>query len=151
MRRAEKEITGAAGLREAFLAARTLILAINGEEAPYLVPLSFGLEGECIYVHSSPAGRKMDLLSRFPRVSFAAVEEPVILEGEAACGFTARARSVVGRGTARLVTDEKERIRGLDAIMRHYSGRPPVYAPGVLARTVVIAIQIDGLRGKRTG
>ena len=53
---------------------------------------------------------------------------------------------------ARVVEDEEERRRGLDVIMRHYGvGGPFVYNPGSLARTSVIAIQIDTLHGKSAG
>jgi nitroimidazol reductase NimA-like FMN-containing flavoprotein (pyridoxamine 5'-phosphate oxidase superfamily) len=151
MRRREKEILDPAELAQVFDAARTLVLGIADEGAPYLVPLFFGPAGDSLYVHSGPAGTKMELLARSPRVSFAAVEEPVVLPGDASCRFTARSRSVVGYGTLRIVTDEAERTRGLDAIVRHYTPQPPTYDPGALARTVVLAIDIETVRGKRTG
>jgi len=62
--------------------------------------------------------------------------------------------SVVGTGRARIVDEEEERRRGLDAIMRHYpaaGASPPVYRAESLARTCVIAIHIDTLHGKSVG
>ncbi len=151
MRRAEKEITNPAELEEVLHSARTLVLGIEDEGAPYLVPLFFGPAGDRLYVHSGPAGTKMALLARRPRVSFTAAEEAVILPGKTSCDFTARSRSVVGYGTARVVTEESERVLGLDAIMRHYSPQPTSFDPAVTAKTVVLAIDIEELRGRRTG
>jgi hypothetical protein len=73
--------------------------------------------------------------------------------GSAACDFTTAARSVVGTGRARIVEDEAERIRALDSIMRHYTGKEfgrDAYRPGPLSRTCIIAIRMDTLRGKDT-
>jgi hypothetical protein len=151
MRRGEKEITDAAELEEVLGSVRTLVVGFSGEEAPYLVPLSFGWDGRCLYIHSGPSGRKMELLGKDPRVGFAASEEPVIVPGEASCSFSVRSRSVVGQGTIRIVSGESERLRGLDAIMRHYTSQAPSYDPAALAKTVVLAIDVREMRGKRTG
>ncbi len=151
MRREGKEITEPAELQDVLRSARTLVLGIADEGAPYLVPLFFGCAGDRLYVHSGPAGTKMTLLARDPRVSFAAAEEAVILPGATSCRFTARSRSVVGYGTARVVTDESERVLGLEAIMRHYSPQPASFDPVAMAKTVVLAIDIEELRGRRTG
>jgi uncharacterized protein len=151
MRRSEKEITDPAELDEVLQAARTLVLGICGAAEPYLVPLSYGWAGRTIYLHCAPAGRKLELLAANPRVSFAAVEEPVIVSAAEACGWSARARSVVGTGTVRRVEDEAERTRGLAAVMRHYSPGEWSLSPAVLARTVVLALDVDAMTGKRTG
>jgi nitroimidazol reductase NimA-like FMN-containing flavoprotein (pyridoxamine 5'-phosphate oxidase superfamily) len=58
---------------------------------------------------------------------------------------------VVGTGVARVVSDPAEKLRGLEAIMRHYGEGRPVYRPETLARTCVIAIAVQSMRGKRLG
>ncbi len=151
MRRSERRIEDPAEVSEVLEKARTLVLGIADEEAPYLVPLCYGHEADRLYIHSGPGGTKMELLARSPMVSFAAVEEPVIRGGPASCSFSARSRSVVGYGRARVVTDPEERVRGLDAIMRHYAPPPYSYDPGKLEKTVVLAIDIRAMQGKRTG
>jgi hypothetical protein len=151
MRRAEREIVGDAGIREILEAAPVLYLAIRDDPAPYVIPVCFGFEKGTIYFHSAVAGTKVDLLRADPRVGFSAHAGFEVKAGRAACDFAARALSVTGTGVARIVEEEKERIRGLDLIMRHYSSPAPSYSPSTLARTLVIAVDIRAIRGKRIG
>ena len=87
-------------------------------------------------------------------MGFSACTDVAIRAGADACSSTASGMSVVGTGRARIVEDGEERIRGLDAILRHYHSTavmPPVYRPQSLSRTCVIAIHIATLQGKSTG
>ena len=149
-------ISDPALLQDILREAPVLFLALRAEAAPYVVPVSFGIQGNVIYIHGAPAGRKIELLRADPRVGFSACSKAAILRGADACSFSASGRSVVGTGRARVVTDEAERISGLDAIMRHYgdgdeSKGPTRYRPEPLSRTCVIAIHVETLTGKRTG
>ena len=131
--------------------ATVLCLALHDRPAPYAIPVNFGWDGTTLYVHSAPRGTKIDLLAADARVGFCAWPGGGIVAGETACDWGARGESVAGTGTARLVTDPAEKLRGLDAIMRHYGADRPAYTPGVLDRTTVIAIAVESLRGKRLG
>jgi hypothetical protein len=82
-------------------------------------------------------------------VGFSAVADAEVVPGAAACDFTAHGRSVVGRGTARIVADPDERRRGLDALMRHCGMRQPDYRADSLALSCVVKIDVEELRGKR--
>ncbi len=154
MRRAEREIIDRAAIDAVLASARVLFLALRDEPAPYVLPVCFALEKDTLYVHSALAGAKIDLLRRSPVVGFSACTDMRVIAGSAACDFTSAARSVVGTGRARIVENEGERRRGLDAIMRHYADglfTEASYRPGSLSRTCVIAIRIDTVRGKSTG
>ncbi len=132
--------------------ARYLVLGIGDEPAPHVVPLFYGQEQGRLYFHCARRGTKLDLLRARPRVSFVAAEEPEIRPGESACRFSARCRSVMGRGVARIVSDDAERIRGLDAIMRHYAASTdPRYSPDDLARTLVVCIDVEEIHARRIG
>lgn len=158
MRRHEKEVTDRAALEEILHSAPLLSLALRDDPAPYVIPVCFGLDGENLYVHSALAGTKIDLIMADPIVGFCACADVSVTAAEPACASSASGRSVVGTGRARIVRDEAERERGLNAIMRHYQGAGPVagtaaaaptYRPEQLSRTAVIAIRIDTLHGKR--
>jgi len=84
-------------------------------------------------------------------VGFSAHADYALVRGDAACDCGVRASSVAGTGVARLVTDEREKLRGLDAIMRHYGEGRPAYRQETLARTCLIAIAVRTVRGKRLG
>jgi uncharacterized protein len=153
MRRAEREISDPAQIQEILAMSPVLFLALHDAPAPYVVPLCFGCADQTLYVHGAATGTKLALLAANPSVGFSASTEMIVVPGKAACSFTCRAQSVLGTGRARVVTDEAERRRALDLIMRHYAPQaaPFSYAPGAFARTTVIAIDIEAVRGKRFG
>lgn len=149
MRKARKEITERSELEAVLARADVLYLALHDEPAPYVIPLSFGYADGALWFHCASEGTKLDLLRRDPRVGFAAVTDARVVAGTAACDFSATGESVVGRGTARVCTDPDERRRGLDALMRHHGMDRPEYRADALARTCVVRIDVEELRGKR--
>ncbi len=155
MRRADREIIDPAVLEGILADARILFLALHDQPAPYVLPVCYGYQEGTIYVHSVPAGTKIDLVLRDPMVGFSASTEMVVVPGKTACDFSCRARSVVGTGRAAIIADEEERRRGLELIMRHYAPGAPgdawTWRPDSLSRTCVIGIRILSLRGKQTG
>jgi nitroimidazol reductase NimA-like FMN-containing flavoprotein (pyridoxamine 5'-phosphate oxidase superfamily) len=175
MRRAESEITARAQLEEVLRKAKVLFLSLRDAQAPYVVPVCFGWEGDTLYVHSALSGTKIDLIRADPAVGFSACTDIILKRGATACDFSLQAQSVAGTGRARILADDKERARGLDLIMRHYSegdsAEAPVYGvpaervrpsgrartralaygAGSLSRTCVIAITIESLRGRQLG
>lgn len=149
MRKAEREITEAAELGKILARAKILFLALHDDPAPYVVPLCFAYEDSAVWFHCAREGTKLELLRRDPRVGFSAVADARIVAGQAACDFSAIGSSVVGRGIARIVTDPAELRRGLDALMRHHGVDSPAYRPESLARTCVVRVDVEELRGKR--
>lgn len=131
--------------------ARVLRLAMAVDNDAYLVPLSFGYDGQRIYFHTARNGLKLDYLRRNPRVCFEVEEEARLITHEEACEWTFAFASVIGRGVAHELVDHEERIHGLNEVMRHYGGVADWhFAPGVLSRTAVWAVEITELSGKRS-
>jgi hypothetical protein len=153
MRRTQRLVVDPEEVTRILAQCTVLFLSFHDEPAPYVVPLFFGYEPGRLYVHCAATGTKLDLLHADPRVGFSAVASAEIIESEAACDFTARAQSVIGSGIARIVEAEDERKHGLNLIMRHYTtdGGQDVlnYRPITLSRTVLIAVEIQSMTGKR--
>lgn len=151
MRRQDREILDRRELDELLHAAAVCRLALARHDEPYLVPLSFGYDGRRLYFHTALSGRKLDFVAHNPRVCFEVEEEPQVVEhAERGCAWGMAYASVIGYGRLVELQGEAERKCGLDEIMRHYSGRADwPYAPAVLARTRVWALEIDSLTGKR--
>lgn len=149
MRKAAREITDRAELEGVLAKAEVLFLALHDEPAPYVVPLNFAYAEGALWFHGAREGAKLDLIRRDPRVGFSAVADARIVPGAAACDFTASGASVVGRGTARIVTEPEERRRGLDALMRRHGMERAAYRAESLARTCVVRLDVEELRGKR--
>ena len=109
MRRAEREVTEEAHIREILEGCETLRLGLWDGEEVYVVPVSYGYlyeEGRCtLYFHGSAQGRKAEVLARGGNVGFELDRGAELVTAEVACGHSTRYQSVVGSGEAqRLVT-----------------------------------------------
>jgi nitroimidazol reductase NimA-like FMN-containing flavoprotein (pyridoxamine 5'-phosphate oxidase superfamily) len=60
-------------------------------------------------------------------------------------------RSVIGFGKASFVEDLEEKRKGLDAIMKHYSGRSFEYVEPAIESTCIIKVAIESMTGKESG
>ena len=70
MRRTEKEISDRPRLDALIRDSLVCRVAMAKDNAPYLVPLSFGYDGTAIYLHTAPAGRKISHFEANPQVCF---------------------------------------------------------------------------------
>lgn len=64
MRRAEKEITNRREIDSILLKATVCRIGFIDHETAYIVPLNFGYSDNCLYFHSAPNGKKIDLLKK---------------------------------------------------------------------------------------
>lgn len=115
---------------------------------PYVVPVCFGYEDGMLYFHSSPKGRKMDILRKNNAVCVELDVDQEIVKAERACKWSIKYRSVIGFGEAGLVEDAEEKRRALDVIMAHYGGQPQDYTKTTLEKTAVVRIEIQNATAK---
>jgi len=150
MRRREQEITDRAELRAILEAARVCRVAMVDGDRPYLLPLSFALDGDDLILHSAREGRKLEVLRRNPRVCFEVEDGVSLVTAGEACDFTFRFRTVVGNGEAEFVEDPAERSRLLGLFGPRY-GAPPHPPPDAeVRRTQVLRVRVTELTGKRS-
>jgi uncharacterized protein len=152
MRRGDKEIGDVAELHRILDDARVMRLAVIDGEQPYVVPLNFARELDRVWFHCAADGRKVRCLTERPRVCIEVDHLVEVTGGPSACGdWTSHYESVIGFGVATIVGDEGQRLHGLRTIMAKYSGTPDwEFSPEVLAKTVVVRVDLDGLTGKRS-
>ena len=149
MRRKEKKITDNKQMEQILAQAQVCRLAMVDQGQPYVVPLNFGYGDGCLYFHSAPEGRKIDVIKADPRVCFEVDELIKMNKAAAACDWGVSFKSVIGTGTARILDTPAEKKAGLDIIMAHYSGRSFDYPEKMLAKTAVIQIHIHEMTGKQ--
>lgn len=152
MRRKEKEITDPVELRRILGAAQVCRLALCDGDRPYLVPLTFALDGDDLVLHSARSGRKLDILRRNAAVCFEVEEGVEIAPAATACETGMRFRTVIGHGDAEIVDDRAERTRLLALFGPRYGVAPEATPPErEVERTCVIRIRVRELTGKRSG
>jgi nitroimidazol reductase NimA-like FMN-containing flavoprotein (pyridoxamine 5'-phosphate oxidase superfamily) len=150
MRRREKEITDPAELRRIVREARICRLAVADGDRPYLVPLTFALDGDDLVLHSARAGRKIEALRRNPAVCFEVEEGVEVVPAATGCQFSMRFRTVIGFGEAEFVEDQAERARLLALFGPRYGASPAPLPDTEIQRTCVLRIRVRELTGKRS-
>ncbi len=148
MRRKEKEITAPQAINNIIQGVKFCHLGFADKAEPYIVPVTFGYEDNHIYFHSAPAGRKVDLIKENNRVCFNIVTDvqPVDLNPKT-CSM--KYKSVTGIGTAHILTNPAEKIRGLKVIMRQSLGYERDFPLEKLDSTLVVRIDILEMKGKQ--
>ena len=154
MRRKDREVTDREEIAAMIAGMDTIRLAMNAENGPYIVPLSFGAEevdGRFIfYMHSAISGRKIELIGLSPSVGFELDRANGLVAGKEACEFSMRYQSVIGTGIARIITDGREKLHGMRKIMEHYTSRYDWDIPeAVLAHTAIIRLDEEEISAKR--
>ena len=150
MRRQEREIRDEAEIQEILEKGLVCRLGLYDGQYPYVVPLNYGYRNGCMYFHCAREGRKIDILKKNDRVCIEVDIDSRVVRGETPCRCTAKYRSVIGFGRARIIDDEREKKDGLDVIMAHYGGQGGEYDEKSLQRTCVIEVVIENMTGKQS-
>jgi len=150
MRRSEKEIVDRAEIDAIIRRSRVCRLGLSDCGQPYVVPLCFGYNGTAVYFHCAPDGRKLDILSNNDKVCVEFDVLEGVVEDDQACRWGARYQSVIGFGTAHIVSERAEKKDALALLMSQYSDRAFLFAENMMERTVVVRVDIDSITGKQS-
>lgn len=123
-------------------------LAMSFKDKPYVIPVNFGYEDNTVYIHCAHQGMKIDILKQNPQVSLTfAVDIETRLYGPPDT-WTTHYRSVVAFGKASLISDLKERQKGLNVFLKHYAGKEMDFEDKDLEKVNIIKIEIESMTGK---
>jgi nitroimidazol reductase NimA-like FMN-containing flavoprotein (pyridoxamine 5'-phosphate oxidase superfamily) len=151
MRRKDKEITDRDVIDAIINKAMFCRLALSEDNRPYIVPLSFGYDGTALYFHGAAEGKKIDILRKNSTVCFEFDNDCEPIQSDTGCDWSVRYESVIGYGKARLLEDMDSKLRALDIIMKHYSGKSFEYPEQKVNKTAVIRVDIETVTGKMSG
>ena len=151
MRKSRLEITKKDVLEEILSTQFICRLAMVDGGKPYLLPFNYGYRDGCLYIHSAPEGKKIDVLQKNPEVCFE-VEAPVeIIKGPKACDWSTRYRSVVGYGISEILSDKESKQMGLEVIMaQHGAPKMREFDARNMQKMVILKIKITSMTGKRS-
>ena len=151
MRKARQEITDRQELEEILQGSIICRMAMLDGGKPYIIPVNYGYRDGCIFIHSAPEGKKIDLLSQNQEVCFEVEDKVEITRGERACDWTTRYRSVLGYGNVEILSDETSKQQGLEVIMAQH-GAPELieFDPKNLKRMVILKLSITSMTGKQS-
>ena len=152
MRMKKREVTDKDEIFGILARSRAVHVGMFGDNHPYVVPVSFGMEvvdGKAlVYFHCGKRGLKIDLLKRNPNVC---IEADVFHAYELLQrGIDTRYESVIGFGRCEEVFGD-EKLHGLELLCEHcgYAGHDVSVCLG-LDITSVYRITVEEITGKRT-
>jgi hypothetical protein len=151
MRRAEKEITNRREIDMILSKATVCRIGFYDQQTPYIVPMNFGYKDNCLYLHSAPQGKKIELLKRNPRVCFEVEHNIEIINTGIPCQWSMSYSSVIGYGTASILTNIEQKQKALQILIDHYSpGTSYVFPEKKLNDIAIIKIEITQMTGKKS-
>ena len=153
MRRKDREVTDIQQILHIIGKCNILRLGLFDGEYPYIVPLHYGFEYAenrlVFYMHSAKEGHKLELIADNPRVCVELDGEAELISGgEVPCMYGSSFASVMGRGTAEIVSDEKEKIKGLSLLMKHQTNRDFTISGEMAATVAVIRVTLNEFTAK---
>lgn len=147
MRRKDRAV-GIEEARRLLESAEYGVLSMAGPEGvPHGIPLNFALTGDSIVFHCAPEGRKIDMLSANPKVSFCVVGRTQLMPEQ----FGTRYESVIATGPVEELSGGEKR-QGLVLLVRKYSAdhlkEGLEYIDRHAAGTKVFRIHLESITGK---
>lgn len=153
MRRHDRELTKSAEISAILKEALICRLAFNvPNSAPYIVPLNFGYEYENgklrLLFHGALEGKKLDLLANDPHVGFEMDCPGEIVTGNNACEYSIYFASIIGTGTAAIISGDAQRRHAIDLLMLKVAGKTMPIDDRVLAKTCLFEVIVDSFAAK---
>ena len=153
MRRNDREIKDKALIEQFITKEQIIRIAFYDNGDLYIVPLNYGFIYEndkyVFYFHGAKAGRKFELSKSSPMVGFEIDGEYELLQADVACDYSAKFQSVIGTGRLSIIEDYEEKIKGLNALMNHISGKSEWdYSKDMVNAVAVFRLEVDKLSCK---
>ena len=151
MRRKDKEIRDRGLISHIIKNCQVCRLGLAKDNTPYVVPVSFGYDGDAIYFHTAKEGKKIDYIEANNAVCFEFEHGVRLVPNEGnPCKWTFSFQSVIGYGKIHELVDESEKIEGLNRIMEQYSGQKWVFSEKMPSSIRVWRIVIETISGKQS-
>jgi len=155
MTKRERQITDEARILHILDTAKVLHLGLAVDNEPYVVPMNYGYTMEhgkpVLYLHSARKGKKLDMIRANPHVFFEMDCDLQPFEGKVPCQYGMAYSSVMGRGTARILHDEKdleEKKRAMTLLMKTQAGREFPFEDRLVSIVAVIRIDVEEYTAK---
>ena len=151
MRRKDKEIKDKDVIESIIKRATVCRIGLSENNVPYIVPLVFGYKNDCLYFHSAPEGKKIDIIKQNNNVCFELDVDCELVKSEDPCNWDMKYYSVIGFGKAFFVDDLEGKRKALNIIMEHYSSNSHEYPVNEINKVTIIKVKIDSMTGKKSG
>jgi len=150
MRRKDRQVESREEIDAIIVGSEVCRLALSVDDAPYLVPLSFGYDGDSIYIHTTRRGKKIEYFEANNRVCFEFERNVQFVRNMGgACESTFRFETVIGYGTIGELVNPDEKVYALSQISRQYTEAQPDFDRDAVDKVRTWKISIESVEGKR--
>ena len=125
-----------------------LVMSLRDE--PYVIPVNFVYFQDRVYFHCAREGQKIDYLSANPRVCFEVDEFLGVKPSRKPCSFGSKYRSVIVFGKAEFVENVDEKKLALRKLVEKYAKTYTSFDEDAFEKTMVVAIIVERLTGKKS-
>ncbi|NCC74527.1 MAG: pyridoxamine 5'-phosphate oxidase family protein [Sphingobacteriia bacterium] len=146
-----REVTHLPALIETALKSDACYIAmVDDDQMPYVVPMNFGISNESIYLHSARTGKKITILRKRPQVCvcFSTDHQLRWQSEKVACSYSMKYRSVLAHGRVEFIEDHDEKMKALNTIMQHYTGRDFSYNLPAINEVMVYRVVVRKWEGR---
>lgn len=130
------------------------VAMVDKDNKPYVLPFNFGYHNGIIYLHSDPAGKKIDILKNNPNVciNFTTDHELFHITENVACSYGMRYKSVVVNGKIEFIETAEAKINALNIFMKQYvKDKEFCYSGPSVDNVCVYTVKVEDFSGKVYG
>lgn len=153
MRRKDREVTKISEIEKILNKCKVFRIGMVHKDGVYILPLNFGyfLDEDIleIYFHGAKVGKKVELLGGDGAIGFEMDCEHELIEDEDPCEYSYRYASIIGQGKATIVLDNLEKIKAINCVMKHQTGREFKFNQSMLENVLIYKIAVDKFSAKR--
>ena len=151
MRKQNQEIKDKNIIDEILSKSEVCRIAMIDDGKPYILPFNYGYKDHYIYIHSTPEGKKIDILKKNSYVCFEIEYKADLVKYGEPCKWATRYCSVVGYGEVEIITDFQQKMDGLDIIMAHHGYQDKKnYDKKQVESIVILKLHITEVTGKQS-
>jgi nitroimidazol reductase NimA-like FMN-containing flavoprotein (pyridoxamine 5'-phosphate oxidase superfamily) len=152
MRRHEREIKDREEIDAIIQRAQICRIGLSVNDEPYIVPVNFGYESNCLYFHCATEGKKLDMIRQNGNVCFEMdIDYEMVKSTGRPCKASARYRCVMGSGKAVVIEGSADKSRALNIITQHYGIAECDFTEKELESVRIIKIEVGSMTGKKAG
>ncbi len=132
---------------------KTCFVAMSVDDAPYVLPMNFAMDGDRVILHSAQHGRMWETILKNPKVciNWTLGEELAWQDEQVGCSYRVKSKSVIIEGIAEIVEDMKEKERIIRQFMTQYSELPFKFSEPAIRNVGVLLVPISKLSAKEFG
>ena len=155
MRRKDKEIIDINEKLDIIEKCKYCRLGLSENNIPYIIPINYGFSYDnnklVLYFHSAKEGRKLDIIQKNNNACFEIDCDTKLVEGEKPCDYGYEFKSIIGFGEIIILEKIEEKIKGLNYLMKHQTGKDIKYNfnENELNNVIIFKMEIEELTGKQ--